>query len=453
MPGFKYRVSSVADPGLSPTPKMFLALESDEQAVGRYTIVPGFTGELEVKGLGFQPDLVVLLNPRPRYFAGTSDTTFGARAGWLGFGVGHRDGTQFAASINVRQGFDGPHYARWDEDRIANVIRHASHGVLLEAELVQVNADGFRIDVLTNQYDQAQDGAWLALKGGYKVGFLNSGDTSITGAGFRPTGAWFTSVKVRDGDGPLREGWDLLNGFACPEREVSVWGGGRSPSASNWWRSTGRWDDEHAITLSLAADLQAAAGDAQELAKANVSSWDAGGLTLDWLLDDLEDYRIGYVLAEKGEAVRATEWYDSRPPPSGGGVDGEVETERVEPRALLGTTTGFFRSHPSPLPAQSFHLGGHGYLSIGAAPWALEAEDEFVIGVAQGTIAELGRYLNSAGHFYAQRILGGMQHDREVAYARHFVDVYELVPKYLYAGFNFRHSYRHRPRAGNLPPT
>lgn len=273
------------DYAVHPSFKTYLNLQPDDWASGELTVTARSYDDIVISGLGFQPDVILLISFRPRGAGHSTDTSFGGRGGGMSFGVGS-DSAQFCGSTRFRQGWDLNGYKRWREDVIFNVVHGGTH--VGAGEFTSnpdsltlthtIDADGFTLTPTLNLWDQNDTIMWLAMEGNFKVGVIDAGDTVIEDIAGQPQGAFFLSCKttldnVQPAGGapdPWNLGyWDHMQGFASPDGQNCIWGG-RYPSSWDW--TTERWTASYAIQLCKAATGSSFAGTSVQ-AEGRVTSW------------------------------------------------------------------------------------------------------------------------------------------------------------------------------------
>lgn len=487
--------------------KPYLVLSTpghDQQAVGEITVQPRDFSDITISGLGFSPTAIVLVSFRPRNHNLSTDTNFGNRGGGMTYGIGGyassttvpwddatayspgdqviHDGeqyvsnsihtnseppsadwdspglAQFTGSTRIRQGFDmggARGIKRWREDSCLNVISVITGTRtlinILTLSLASLNADGFTLSVDENLYDQTDPVFWLAIGGANSVGVIDAGTTSIGGFAGTPSGALFLSTKSKTSDlgsaaatGAEKDNWDHMQGFAAPNSQAVIWGGGREAS---WGHTTERWEDDASILFCLPALSSGFAG-ASVIQRAIVSGWGAGGIDLSWPLFDNVQYRIGYLLSETGEAgVIETSW-ETRPEGSFVGADGAnfVPTNIVPDVVLMGATNytfSFSNADPydQPRSPDQFGSGGSGGLGFHAAPFSELGDDAYGVHTYGNAVQETGHYSNSATFIGRRYIMPGAgANSNPPAQHQHSVNI---IPNPVIVGTNYRYAERH----------
>lgn len=493
--------------------KPWLAIESGDlndpgapgQDAGEFDIAARYTGPIVVSGLAFTPDIIFLASYRPRRHNGHTDTNFGRRGGGMTFGVANAL-QQFTGSSRMQQGFDfHMGIKRWREDVCFNVISVTSFPPtvgedILTMELTSLDANGFTLNVTTNLYDEVDNVFWMAMKGDFQVGVMDAGDTSIGGfSGQTPTGAIFLSTRSEqtitydlalwdsgtpyvigdqvewlgaywqatsnhtDSEPPSADwlqlsppapngheinNWDHVQGVAGSNNvQACVWGGARSTS---WNWTTEYWTDDAAIVLGNAANGSFFVG-ASILAKGAVTSWNAGGIDLDWEIFNGTPYRIGYVLsgnpAEAG--VIETNW-ETRPggtqndPPGSGYM---FEPTTVKPYTVFMTATNYTfdgsdtDAFDMPRSPGEFWSGGGGGMGWHVYPFSSAAGDAWGVHTYANGRAELGHYANSATRKTRGCIMDGAgANSQPPAAHQHCVNI---IPTPRQPGLNWRYADRH----------
>jgi len=452
--GFKWTICSYVggDTAVHQAYKPYLVLRPgpEDYAIGEIQVQPRSGGSITVSGLGFRPSVIMLVSFRPRAANGTSDTAFGDRGGGMTYGaagyessvvtewdsgttygigdqVSHNGqwvatavhsgseppsanwaqvGTvQFTGGAKHRHAFN-THHSTWREDSCLSVL-FTSGVEVLRLELASLDADGFTLNQAINLYDQVDYVAWVALRGNYKTGIMEAGDTSIGSFSGTPTGAVFLSTKFLSGEvGTVKySDWDYMQGLAGQNDQNVVWGG---HVTSSWNYSTERWQDDAAILLCKAAIGSAFYG-AEVEAKGVVSSWHPGGIDLQWPIFNNEAYRIGYVLTDDpAEAGYLETSWGTRPGGEFTEEDGYMfQPTTIRPEVILMTGTNYNFSYANtdpydrPRSPDEFQPGAGAGLGWHAAPFLSSGADAYGVHTYQNAVAERGHYVNS-GTIYAR---------------------------------------------------
>ena len=252
--------------------KPFLCLKPDVYAAGEFQIYARDYSDIVISGLGFEPDVVMLISYRPKYANGGSDSAYGSRGGGMTFGVQGAD-AQFTGSSRIRHAFE-PNISYWNEDCCFRVAHDFGATEVLKLTCA-LDSDGFTLTPVVNLYDADDYIAWIAMSFSKKcrVGVMTTGDTLIDSIPGRPQGATFLSTKHTSGVS-YRDGyWDHMQGFASYDGNVACIWGGCQPTSWNW--TTERWQDDAAIVLCTPASGSSFAG----------ASYDVGGIVSDWWED------------------------------------------------------------------------------------------------------------------------------------------------------------------------
>lgn len=493
--GFKWTICAYVggDTAVHQAYKPYLVLRvdrPDDYAIGEIQIQPRDTADISVTGLGFRPDVLMLVSFRPRGANDTSDTSFGTRGGGMTYGAaGHETRTtvewdsgtayligdrvehegqyvattnhtgseppsadwalaadfiQFTGGAKHRHAFNA-HHSTWREDACLSVM--FKDGVeILRLELASFDADGFTLNQPINLYDMTDYVAWIALRGNYITGIMEAGDTSVGGFEGTPTGAVFLSTKFLEEDvGTVKySNWDYMQGLAAQNDQNVVWGG---HVPNGWNYSTERWEDDAAILLCTAALSGSFAGAAVE-AKGAVTAWGPGGIDLQWEIYNNEPYRIGYILCG-GEAEAGyleTSWGTR----FGGefteddGYMFQPTTVRPDVVLMTGTNYNFSFSNNDPYDRPrspgEFQSGAGAGLGWHAAPFST-GTDAYGVHTYQNGVAETGHYVNGATSYARGCIMhGGGANSNPPAQHQHGVN---LLASPRWVGMNWRYAERH----------
>jgi hypothetical protein len=472
--------------------KPYLCLKPEEWAIGEILVQPGDTSPIVISGLGFRPNVIMMVCHRPQYANGISDSAFGQRGGGMTYGVAglpfwgaqwddavtyqigdvvSNDGAvytanainlnseppsadwdatvavQFTGSTKIKHAFETTH-SHYREDVCLSVV-HKNAGVpVLVFDLASFDAGGFTLDVPVNLWDGTNYVAWIAMQGAFATGIIDAGDGSIDDVGFAPNGAMFLSSKFTSGQIPNRDQyWDHMVGFASPEAQASIWGG-RRPTSWDW--STERWADDESILLCTPASGSSFAGTAVDVV-GMVSDWGLDGVDLSWPVYGGQFYRIGYVLCgDPAEAGILETNYQTRP----GGLQNVPGTQynlqftnMKSPRVILMAGTNYTWSTTNsnsldmPRTPDTFHFGASGGLGWHAKPFSEAGYDAYGVHTFGNSVAERGHYSNSGTQYLRRSILAGQgSNSNPPAYHQHSVNVIENP---VIVGLNYRYGERH----------
>lgn len=156
------------------------------------------TGNQGITGIGFQPDSIIF----PSLYGSTtalSNAVNTANRNSIGFGISSSN-RGFSVSRNQNNGsteFAG-RYQR--TDKIWALFSGTSAALVTEGDLVSMDSDGFTINWTTNS-GSARINFYVAIKGGqFKIGTFNqstsTGNQTVTGVGFQPSGVILSSVNA-----------------------------------------------------------------------------------------------------------------------------------------------------------------------------------------------------------------------------------------------------------------
>lgn len=430
--------------------KTYMILQPDDWAMGEITVQPRDTTQLNIMGLGFEPDVLILISYRPKLANGTTDSSFGARGGGYTFGAADAS-TQFTGSARFRHAFE-PVWAQWRENACFAVVHDGFEALRLELD--SFTADGFKLNQIVNLYDQTDPIAWLALKGNFKVGIMDAGTTSIGGYTGTPQGAVFFSIKkLQTQAGALQSTfWDFMQGFASPSGQNCIWGGRRT---NNWDYTTERWSDTKSILLCQAAISGPGHIGASVDVEAGVTSWHSGGIDLQWYTFNNQPYRIGYILCPSPAEADYLETNFHRRP---GGIQNDFpdgsnwEPTSFRPEVILMAATNynfdFGDADPMNWPRlpDEFWAGGSGGFGWHVAPFSEDGIDAIGVHTYGNNVAERGNYANSGTQYLRRCILAGQgANSQPPAAHQHAVNV---IPNPVIVGLNTRHQARRQP--GNI---
>ncbi len=496
--GFKWRMCTYVggDYAVHPNFKTYMLMNPEDWAAGEISVPALNTSDIVVTGLGFKPTLLMLCGWRPRRAGDPSstDTSFGNRGGGMTFGVAglsqwgspwsaattyhagdvaEHSGThyiavdtntnstppsahwtevpsaQFTGSTRIRQGWDIMGMKRWREDRCYQVVHGGTHGFGTENDIVLIlnhefTADGFTLHVEKNTYGQADPLFWLALDGNYQVGVMDAGTTELTGFNGTPQGAVFLSCKWKVGDLPyayLAPGtnpvWDHMQGFASLDGQNCIWGGEKHAS---WGWTTERWSADRAILLCQGATGSFFAG-ASVKAVGNVTDFHAGGIDIQWDLQDGFPYRIGWILSgQEGEVGYLEANFDKR-------LTDQFQPTRIRPDVILMATTNYqfdYGNHDSnaePQLPDQFWKGGGGGIGWHVSEFTVGAGDAFGVHTYGNAVQEMGHYANSATILSRGCImLAAGANSNPPAQHQHGINV---IPNPRWVGLNWREAERH----------
>lgn len=187
------------------TASIFLAsmtlAHADFKAYAGTFLSPTATGNQSITGVGFTPKVVIFLSS----IVASGSTTY--ESGRIGLGVG------VSSSSRHCIGYSGASNAATAQaQRISNsakclcVVNHNSSTVLLAADFVSHDADGFTVNFSTVQASPRQV-HYLALGGSdlqvYQNRFASdaaTGNKAITGVGFKPDIVLFNTNELSDAD-------------------------------------------------------------------------------------------------------------------------------------------------------------------------------------------------------------------------------------------------------------
>lgn len=179
---------------------------------------PGATGNQSITGVGFKPDAIFFLS------AGVGGAPPSNNTGVCNIIFGFTDGTNQKALFynTVKQ-----------SQQVSKVIAKAA---AILATLTSFDSDGFTLNytAIEAKYNFA-----LCLKGGkYKVGVFNqatsTGNQSVTGVGFQPTGVILASINQTASSSLLATASRISFGAASDSASrMSIWSGGNTTDVTS----------------------------------------------------------------------------------------------------------------------------------------------------------------------------------------------------------------------------
>lgn len=285
----------------------YIALGGDDVTntnVGSGTISSG-TGNKSVTGVGFQPDLVILL------FGDSSE--FIGLGGWNTIGIFNSSGEQWSVSSETVDDVGTMQTNRKQRTDKCFTISFIDGDLLIEASFVSMDSDGFTLNFSSNP--TGFDSFYIAIKGvTTKIGSITAptaGATptsqATTGVGFQPKGIIFSSFGNTATTSLTDHARYSFGAVSDSSNMWCGWSGDEDAAASAV--TAKRMDTDQVIRVS---DEAASAASTTTQALASLTSLDSDGFTLSWSAHDTTAYQVVYV------AFQDT---------AGGGP--AVETERV----------------------------------------------------------------------------------------------------------------------------
>ena len=255
-------------------------------------VLPSGSGSHAVTGLGFEPQLVILMHSGfPTADTDSTDTAL--------FALGASDGTnQFATCCATGFTLTSAE-ARLMRNNAVLLEIDAGGGGGWRASLTSLDSDGFTINRDTalpaNKYV-----IYLAIRddiGGFEVGSLDQGDTSVSLSTItdKPDGLMFFS-SVTPTFGTSADGASYAVGLASrgPHDEIdqaATSGATQDNAPTSVTRR--RYQEDDCITLIDYAGTT--------LGEAQISGWSPGGFGLNWSTDDGTNNKIAYVAMRVGD--------------------------------------------------------------------------------------------------------------------------------------------------------
>ena len=280
--------------------KLHHAMQPVNQRVKTFTLPPG-AGTVAVTGVGFQPDVVVLITnlgggfPKQSYGCATSGDP----------------SEQWAQGATMGSSFTRFWFTDWFPGSIICGSEHivgtdpADAAPFVEASLQSMDADGFTLNVSLNGHATGFTVAYLAMQGDFRAGVIQVQE-SIVGLPFEPTGLLLMGAKETE---PIAvsPALDWICGFASKEavdmtqNQQCHWSGNRTAQFVGFqhWQTTSRYCPGYIANWGLAQNLDSPASlftSYQLWGKARVSSWASDAIFIEWTdLIDTTPYQFGYL--------------------------------------------------------------------------------------------------------------------------------------------------------------
>lgn len=246
------------------------------------------TGNQSITGLGFRPDVII-------FFTGLLTTTGTANNNNShGFGVATSSSARWSvcgSNQNSQTTMNNRRY--FSNSKCFTILNVTADTIQAEADFVSMDSDGFTID-LTTAGGTAYLIGYLAIKGGrWKAGNFQqpnatTGNQSVTGVGFLPSGVIFGSAQT------------TTNGTVTTSHQQSF-GVATSSSArqSYWFGDSDNVADAVAKTYYKTDKViqfrtQVSSGSTLD-AEADYVSNDIDGFTVNWTTCDANTRYIGYL--------------------------------------------------------------------------------------------------------------------------------------------------------------
>jgi hypothetical protein len=247
------------------------------------------TGTQAYTGVGFQPDALVICQ--------TNRTATGIARGNIFFGFGVSDGTNDFAAAFFGDDNVGTTIESSKLDTGSAVLLVNSSGVLLEATVDSLDADGFTLD-FTTASGAAPKAFVLCLKGGqFKVGNdtqpTSVGTKATTGTGFEPVG--LVTITANSDD----ESTDNDGQFGI---------GAVGPAVTDQWayyiaQDGGQGSSNNGSELVTDSCVVNGFWTPAINSEGHLDSFDSDGFTLDWSDVDTTQRIFGYLAI--GDAAAA----------------------------------------------------------------------------------------------------------------------------------------------------
>jgi len=240
-------------------------------------------GNQSVTGAGFRPDCTLFL-------AGLTLASAGETAMLMSIGAAKSSSEQVACGISSEH-FVGTSNTNRKQvaDKCITLPWAASGAVLQEAAFVSHDADGITVNWTTALANRTIIA--LCLKGGqYKIGTetqkTSTGTKATTGVGFLPTGLLVFGANNTTSTAIADHARLSIGAASSVGVEKSIFGGATDAQAD------GVADSIYSATKLL---VHATEGTPTTNAEADLSSFDAGGFTVDWTTADATAREFGFV--------------------------------------------------------------------------------------------------------------------------------------------------------------
>lgn len=371
---FTYRTSKLGGPP-SDT-RMILAMRPDAAKAGDFDL-RSTPGTQSITGIGFQPDCVVIISSLRQVYGG------GSGPPRMQFGVATSVADQWSWSAA-----GGNLVPRWRYDAlvpdflIANVWDSPSV-FRVEASLASFDADGFTLQVDTQNLGTTMKCIYVAMKGTFSCGVSTSPGAvttqAVSGLGYKPKGLMLCSAG--NVDDLIHEGWCWSVGYGDDRLATSgYWAGARPLSLFGWFpRSTSRWQNDCILTIEQAATGASYAG-ASTLARAKLDSCDADGFTLNWVVSDGQPYKFGWL-----STFEQAEMLELVVPAGDPGV--VTADSRFCPKAMIGNGMNYILANNPNVYA----FGGQACISLAAgSPWTATFDEEGGAHMAEVAVTTVG---------------------------------------------------------------
>ena len=346
------------DPGM-PTvgsfPMMAFGGTDLQRSLGRITALG--TGTTAVTGLGFEPDVVLLMTNRDHnairdivagwdIFDPTTGTYPDAELYW---GAADRFGNQWCGGFWTLWYYAWIRHGYWNEGcalGVGDPTGFSSHTQVPAQATVAMDADGFTLthdaglDGWTNVYYLALRSPSLGMKVGTFVQPSSTGDQDITGLGLNPGAVWLSSAQQTAAQDAWHDDVRIQNGFICADGQANAVVAWRYPGGTRSDARTIHSPNACAWSRDQTGDLAKATG-----------SLITDGFRLNWSIADAQARRFGYV------AFETDQLYDSTPPLANLHFNGGI-TRDTEVGNKASVSLGFGVS-----PSNGVSVGG--YISNG----------------------------------------------------------------------------------------
>lgn len=248
------------------------------------------TGNQSVTGLGFMPDVV--------FFSVANTTSTGITNTSYAVSYGAATSTaQWSAAVSSRSAVGTSNTRRAFRTNFCGLVCLTnSDAVEVAFSMVSMDSDGFTVNIAGSAgAGTTYQASYLAIKGGqWKVGSMQqptvTGNQSVTGLGFAPSGVVFGSASHNAVSGvpPTAR---LSYGFATSaSNQQAVWVGDEDAIVGNT-----NADSRYASNRVIMFYDEAGGGAPVAEAEAAFVSNDADGFTVNWTAADATQRYIGYV--------------------------------------------------------------------------------------------------------------------------------------------------------------
>lgn len=287
------------------TPLSYIAIggsDVTDTASGHF-VAPSATGDDAVTGVGFMPDVVLLIGTNQL----ADDVINSANAGYC-IGMFNDAGEQGVLALNSVNGAATSDTARYQRTDKALALFAAANTTTLthEATFSSMDGDGFTLNYTTASVANKRI-AYIAIKGiQSKISSFTSPTAgtapvaqSITGTGFAPEGMIFLTGGKTAGSTIVAHNRFSLGAARSSSNETCLWGGDEDGNIT--MVGAQMMDDDACIRVS---DEAGSAASTTTQALADFTSLDSDGFELNWSVKDASNaYEIIYMALGDAAAV------------------------------------------------------------------------------------------------------------------------------------------------------